>query len=928
MAVARRAAPTTQASLIPLVERSMEVLWLLTALLIPLIFVPTDFITSESVNAYVEVPKTTTLRILVGMMTILWIVEWVLKGGLDRRYSIASYSTRITNWVREQPTRWVVVAATVYITVVLISTFLSTAFYTSVWGEVSAQFGYSAYTTLSYFLLFAIIVTHVKTRGQLWRLTGAIVAVGAIVAIYGIFQRYGLDPWDLGETGSDRITGTMANPVFTGSFLVIPSLFTFGLWLMALDKWWQSRWKESAVPVTALGALAVAQFIAVYWTGSRGSWVLGVPPGLLAFPVLASMAFGWRWLARILVIIGAGLVIALFVAFGPNPLDWISSIKSQAAGPGLSHRTEIWEGSLKLIWNRPWFEYESLSLSFFRPLVGYGPEMFKYTFPLESPVGGLLSHSHNFFLHHWVEQGVLGLFSSLGLFFAFFAVGVTQLWRDRDVYSAPHKWLLVALMATMVGRLGEIMVGVARESDLVPFWIMLAIFVVLPSVMRPSDQPRTARRRCPTCASENPTDARYCIECGSALGSPEQETSQTLAVTGQDRRHRRRERRERRARRFGKGTGSAMTFLQIIGLASVLPVLIFVGWLTWDKNANYFWAGRQASQARDTFKEGNFQDSHQIINSAISKAPDIPFYYHNLAGIYDSFRQFKANNPNSGLPPCQQFFSLETRGNAPQVDTKETRCAEEAYLANLKSVEKNRNSPQAKLNLANSTMKLALLGFETDGDETLRDKAIRLYTELTQMVPWSWPFNDALGAAYLSLGQPEKALAPLDRSLAITTNSAVSGQAHYLKGRAYEQLSRHNEAVASFRSSLKVAPNASNVPEIRLRLVQSYNQVATNHINQIQTNEQALKETLDALEKSLAITQETSASGTALYLQGIAHRESGDLAEAAKSLEHSLELDANGPNAAEVHKALAAVYADLGMQAKADEHSKLYEELT
>ena len=84
MAVASREVSTTHATLTTYVERSTEVLWLLTAALVPLIFVPTDFMRSEAVNAYVEVPKTAGLRTLVGMMTILCIVEWALKGGLTR----------------------------------------------------------------------------------------------------------------------------------------------------------------------------------------------------------------------------------------------------------------------------------------------------------------------------------------------------------------------------------------------------------------------------------------------------------------------------------------------------------------------------------------------------------------------------------------------------------------------------------------------------------------------------------------------------------------------------------------------------------------------------------------------------------------------------------------------------------------------------
>ena len=657
MAVTGREAPVTYAAPTTYAERGMEVLWLLTAALVPLIFVPTDYMLSEAVNAYVEVPKTTALRTLAGLMAILWIVEWVLKGGLSRRYSLANYPTRLKNWVVEQPSRWVVVAATVYVVVTIVTTFLSVSFWISMWGEVSGQFGYSAYTTVSYFLVFAVVATHLKTQDQLWRLLGVIVAMGALVALYGMVQHYGIDPLNLGETGSARVTATMANPVFTGAVLVVTALMTVGTGLLVLDR---MGWKPVRVCLWVL--LISAQFMVVFWTGSRGSFLLGVPIGLIAFLVLAPFAFaprnfgsplktilrlvsgavtaGFAFERRIFtktfLVIASGLLITLaVVAFTPSPSDKsvgdvdastvavgqveerLASIKATAVRGGVSYRTDIWEGALGLVVRRPWFAYENLSISFLRPLVGYGPELFKYTFPLESPLGGLLSQAHNFWVHHWVEQGLLGLFSSLGLFVALFIVGVAQLWRNREVYSTTHKWILVTLLATVAGRGAEMMVGVARESDLVLFWIILAIFVALPSVMSPSRESQA------TPVPERP-----------------------LRLAGRrERRGGRLGRRDRSGRRTSGESGGQMGVPLGIGLVLVSAVIIFIGWLTWDKNVDYAWAAVLAASARDQFREGDFQESQRLMSKAVAKAPDVPMYYHNLAGIYDAYKEIATNDP-------------------------------------------------------------------------------------------------------------------------------------------------------------------------------------------------------------------------------------------------------------------------------------------
>ena len=73
-------------------------------------------------------------------------------------------------------------------------------------------------------LLFAVIATHLKTRGQLWRLIGAIVAMGTLVAGYAILQHYGHDFLDLLEQtggGASEVSVFMGNSLFAGATLMM-----------------------------------------------------------------------------------------------------------------------------------------------------------------------------------------------------------------------------------------------------------------------------------------------------------------------------------------------------------------------------------------------------------------------------------------------------------------------------------------------------------------------------------------------------------------------------------------------------------------------------------------------------------------------------------------------------------------------------------
>ena len=908
---------TTSATLTIYVQRGLEVLWLLTAAVVPLLFVPKDFMLSEAVNAYVEVPKTTAFRTLVGMMTILWLSEWVLRGGLHRRYTLAHYLSRLWNWLSEQPSRWIVVAATFYVAVAIVTTLLSTSLWTSMWGEVPGQYGYSAYTSVSYFILFAVIATHLKTQPQLWRLLGVIVATGALVGLYGVIQHYGVDPLDLGETGSARVTATMANPVFTGAFFVMSALLTLGVGLTVLDR---MGW----TPVRAVVwiVLIAAQFMVVFWTGSRGSFLLGMPVGLLAFVVLAPFVSGMRGLAKTAAMLVAGLLITLVVIVStPSPSDAssgavdasttavgqaeerLSSIGATAVRGGVSYRIDIWDGGMGLVLRRPWFEFEDLRFSFLRPLIGYGPEMFKYTFPLESPLGGLLSQAHNFFLHHWIEQGILGLFSSLGLFVAFFSVGLAQLWRNRDTYSTTHKWILVALLATMAGRVAELMVGVARESDLVLLWIMLAILVVLPTVMKPSPEVET------TSAPDEPSRAPLRRDRRGARAAARREEQARLDA----------------GRRVGGGVGPT----QVVGVAIVAAVIVFIGWLSWDKNVDYAWAAVVAASARDQFSGGTFPDNflegERKMAKAASKAPNVPNYYHNLAGIYDSYRNAALNNPEANLRQCAEFFSSVEPGEFSGIDPRYATCAVAAYQNNVEGFRKNVYSPQVKLMLANSSLEMAALGYKIENEELEGDEAIRLYNELTQMIPASWPLNNALATAYLRLGRNQEALAPLQKSIALSQGAPESARALNLKGIAHRRLGQNQQAIDSLQQSLAVSGERenANVSEARRQLVITYNTQANTYIQ-----EREAVQALETLEKSLDINRNSPESAVALYLKGLAYRQMDELPDAIESLEQSVKLDGSGPHVIEAHRNLAELYTNLGDSVKAGEHFKKFQELS
>ena len=273
-------ATATSANVVLWANRGLETLWLLAVVLVPLAFLGRDFGEWSSVIGSFELPKIVILRTLVGLMAILWIVEWTFKEpfppflSFDCKrtlYSPKTWVSALGRWLREQPGRLLMLAALFYLATTLLSTFLSTSFSVSMWGDVPGQDSYSAYTVIAYVLLFGVVATHLKTPTQLQRLLAAVVFMGVLVALYGVFQHYGHDFLDLREPpNTNRASSTLGNAIFSGSLLllIIPICLAWSANSLrgsakSLDFWVRlSLW----VPVLTILLLGIV------FTLSRGPW--------------------------------------------------------------------------------------------------------------------------------------------------------------------------------------------------------------------------------------------------------------------------------------------------------------------------------------------------------------------------------------------------------------------------------------------------------------------------------------------------------------------------------------------------------------------------------------------------------------------------------------------------------------------------------
>jgi len=712
-----------------------------------------------------------------------------------------------------------------YLGSTLLSTVLSESFSVRMWGLVPCQDTYPAYTIACYVVLFGVIAKHLRSKAQVERLLWAIAIMGTLVGLYSWAQFYGHDIFNLREVPGAGFSGsTLGNPILAGSVLLMTIAVSLSAATIAFTK--PVRNSRFCGELGLWTLILSVQMSGMVFTLSRGPWV-GSIAALMALLGLVAAFVGWRSLGRMVLLLGLAGALTWVVVVTPPPIptgkstaigltlpviptrepakikrpyeipppakafdvaaaasDRFISIRRDVGGSGLSGRIVIWETSWRLMWQRPWFEFDDpSSLSFLRPFFGYGPDMFKYTFLLErlpeGPERSLRSErfAHNILIHQGVEVGYFGLLTTLGLFVVPILVGGYRLFRRRRDDSPFFSLVMVGLMAALAGRFLEQMVGVAAVSDLMIFWVLLGLFAALPAA---AGEYQTV-----------PHPGRESVQLRqSYLFTP---TVRPL----------------------------------ISGLRAALPAVVAIcliagiGTLTWTKSVNYLEAGFKAREGLIAIRNAEFQNALVSLDRAIDLAPDVSVYQNLRAVVYSAYRS-QDNYPRE--PECDLLAD----------DTSYYTClARQTYLSHREAAKQRPFDWRPRLAEAESGMTFALL----EGDSVQAGEAIGLFGEVAQMDPQNWSRWERLAAAQIGLGQYEAALEPLEKSLAILNGIPRASFSRILQGMAYLGLDESATALRSFDEAIRLNPDIAD----------AYTNRAVSYI-QLGQYERALKDLNEAIK--------------------------------------------------------------------------------
>jgi len=299
-----------------------------------------------------------------------------------------------------------------------------------------------------YVLIYFAVVNFVNRKEYLRKLILALSAGLAISNLQGVFQIV-----TGGTEFGSRVTASFTDPNFYGGFLVmmIPLVVAF------------ASYSRKLYEKMVLGSIALTSFALLVFTFSRIAYVALFLSFLCASVFLFSSRRSKYIPTALIVALSLVMVVLLLGMFVPkeSQAHFVQRISSSSFIEGFRTRMGLW----RLSWN----------YVFDRPLLGYGPDRYRFATGNSGGYGG----AHNEYLYYVVTLGWTGLISFLLLIGAYL-VNSVKLFPKEDEFTG----LRIGCMAGVIGYLTYVLATYNIPFVAIYFWLLLGI-TLLPKSFAP-----------------------------------------------------------------------------------------------------------------------------------------------------------------------------------------------------------------------------------------------------------------------------------------------------------------------------------------------------------------------------------------------------------------------------------------------------------
>ncbi len=429
--------------------------------------------------------KLALLRSIATVMIAAWLIQRIDRRGLPSSGTTTSLRSPL------------VLPILALIVTYLVATAASISPRISFFGESERPEGVLG--LLSFVVIFAMVLSTLRTRRQLERLVFAIILASFPVAMYAIVQRCQLDPIVWSTEFGTRAGSTLGNPIFLSAYLIMVSYLTLGSiaagWYAATHATERRARRAHVLTTACYAVIAITQLLALVASSSRGPIIGWLGGAFLTIVLLGSLmrrralVFGAVGLASV----GAALLIVVSLPFAPasalRSLPVMSTLAHNLGDSSLGDRVWMWEGNAKLFTRQQPLQFPDGTqdrLDFARLFVGYGPDSIFLTHTQFAPpdpyllyAGRDIDRTHNRTWDILMTTGLAGLVVFQVLYFLAFLYGLRGLGLvpaafDRNALAG--LWFGLGL----AGALAAIAFGQVKYVGLaIPAGNVVAIFAYL-----------------------------------------------------------------------------------------------------------------------------------------------------------------------------------------------------------------------------------------------------------------------------------------------------------------------------------------------------------------------------------------------------------------------------------------------------------------
>jgi tetratricopeptide (TPR) repeat protein len=367
----------------------------------------------------------------------------------------------------------------------LLSTVTSVAPRVSWWGSYERAQG--TYTFLAYLALFLAVVTLLRRPTQLERLITVLLITSIPVALYAVFQRFGITLLQFTQSGIEaRVISTLGNAIFLAAYLVM--LVPLTAWRL-FDAFNRPGADRSAPAGFLYAGLLCLQLAAIVFTQSRGPLLALLAEGFVLL-LLVAVLLQRRWAVAGVAVVTTLIVFIAVVSSGA--IEW----PTVPALPYLARFTDILNSaevrSRMLAWDTT---LEAISASPTRVLLGYGAETMKPILTRYMPAElwvlqgggryGTFDRAHNAVFDTLYGRGVVGVLIYLALYALVFYQSLRWLGliTDRSEAVAFSALLgggaVAGLIGSWVGRGDLVLVGVLVTAGMVAGLVVYLVVVLV-----------------------------------------------------------------------------------------------------------------------------------------------------------------------------------------------------------------------------------------------------------------------------------------------------------------------------------------------------------------------------------------------------------------------------------------------------------------